>query len=48
MMNNCGPDPGKGMVHIFVGTLSTVMSTVSMEMSTVSVMAMEVQDVGTM
>ena len=42
MMSNCGADPGKQMVHIFVGTVSTVISTVSMEMSTVSMMTMEI------
>ena len=41
MMSNCGADPGKGMVQVFVGTVSTVMSTVS-------VMAMEIEVVSTM
>ena len=40
-MSNCGADPGKGKVQIFVDTVDTVMSTVSM-------MAMELQVVGTM
>ena len=37
-MSNCGADPGKGMVQIFVGTV----------MSTVSIMAMEIQVLCTM
>ena len=38
LMSNCGADPGKGMVQMFVGTV----------MSTVSIMAMEIQVVCTM
>ena len=40
-MSNCGADPGKGMVQVFVFKVSTVMSTVR-------VMEMEIEVVGTM